>query len=375
MIRLEMIIITQRELEIINIIKQNPLVSQQEIASILNITRSSVAVHITNLIKKGVIRGRGYFIDEREYVSIIGGANMDIVGHPFTKLRSGDSNPGEVTLSLGGVGRNIAENLSRLGANTKLFSIVGNDIHGETIIRESELAGIDMSHVKRISEKATGTYVAILNEKHDMEVAIAAMDIYNDINEDYLEENKQIIDKSQIIIFDTNLNENAFKYGVRMFRDKKLYLDTVSATKAMRAKEVIGLFDTIKPNRLEAEALSGIAIKDLKDLDLASKYFHKEGVRNVVITLGEQGVYYSNQEESGIMKSKKITPLNATGAGDAFQAALAYAELHGMEIKEKIKFSMGASLLAMDSQSTINKEISVEHIKNIMNDMEEENVK
>ena len=371
----EGIFITHRELEIINIIKGNPFISQQEIADRLNITRSSVAVHITNLIKKGTIRGRGYFVDERKFISVIGGANMDIVGHPFRTLRSADSNPGEVNLSVGGVGRNIAENLARLGTNTKLFTIVGNDIHGETIIRESELAGIDMSHVKRTSEKGTGTYVAILNEDNEMEVAIAAMDIYNELNEDYLEENRQLIEKSQIIIFDTNLKEQAFLHGVRMFRDKKLFLDTVSHTKAMRAREIIGLFDTIKPNRLEAEALTGISIRDNGDLVEAARTFHEKGVSNVFITLGENGVFYSNREEKGIIRSKKITPKNVTGAGDAFTAALVYAELEGMAITEKVKFAMGAAVLAMDAYSTINKGISVENIRNNMNHMEEENVK
>lgn len=366
-----MIIITQRELEIIEIIKGNPFVSQQEIADLLNITRSSVAVHITNLLKKGIIRGRGYVIDERDHVSVIGGANMDIVGYPFEKLRRSDSNPGVVSLSVGGVGRNIAENLARLGNNTKMFTVVGEDIHGENIISESTAAGIDMSHVRRVSEHGTGTYLAILNEENDMDLAIASMDIFTKLDREYIDENKLILSKSKVIVFDTNLEEHVLHYAVNLFKDNLLFLDTVSHTKALRAKNVIGHFHTIKPNRIEAEALTGMEIKDKADLEKAAEHFHGLGVKNVFITLGEEGVFYSDGKQQGIMKAKRIVPKNATGAGDAFQAALVHAELNNMEIKEKVKFSMAASILAMSSYSTINKEISVEKIKETIKYMEE----
>ena len=371
LIKKAVIIITQRELEIIEIIKGDPFVSQQEIADLLNITRSSVAVHITNLIKKGIIRGRGYVIDERDHVSVIGGANMDIVGYPFTKLRKSDSNPGEVNLSVGGVGRNIAENLARLGNHTKMFTVVGEDIHGDKIITESESAGMDMSHVRKVNEYGTGTYLAILNENNDMDVAIAAMDIFKKLDRKYIDENRQIISKSQIIVFDTNLEEDVFQYSVDLFKDNILFLDTVSHTKALRAKEVIGLFHTIKPNKMEAEALSGIEIESREDMDRAAAHFHDEGVKNVFITLGENGVYYSDGTTQGIMKARKIIPKNATGAGDAFQAALVHAELNHMEIEEKVKFAMAASILAMSSYSTINPEMSESNIMKTINDMEE----
>lgn len=368
---MEVIKITQREFEIIEIIKKNPFVSQQEIAETLQITRSSVAVHITNLTRKGIIRGRGYVIDERDHVSVIGGANMDIVGYPITELKRRDSNPGGVKVSLGGVGRNIAENLARLGIHTKMFTVVGEDIYGDQIIRESEKIGIDMSLVKRVQEEGTGTYLAILDHENDMDIAIASMNIFKKLDRKYLEDCKQIIAKSQVIVFDTNLEEDIFRFGVDLYKENDLFLDTVSHTKALRAKSVIGAFHTIKPNRLEAEALSDISIRNENDLKRASEYFHAEGVKNVFITLGPDGVFYSDGQVYGIMKAPKMTPKNATGAGDAFQAALVYSELHGFSIKEKVKFAIGASVMAMNAYETINPDISENEIRTIMKKVEE----
>lgn len=367
----EVSIITQREFEILEIIKSNPFVSQQEIADQLNIARSSVAVHITNLSKKGIIRGRGYVIDERDHVSVIGGANIDIAGYPFEALRKSDSNPGQVNVSIGGVGRNIAENLVKLGNHTKMFTVVGEDIHGDKIIVESEQSGIDMSHVKRVSKYGTGTYLAVLDEDNDMEVAIASMDIFKEMDRSYIDEHRQIISASQIVVFDTNLEEEVFDYAVQLFKNNLLFLDTVSNKKALRAKKLIGYFHTIKPNKMEAEVLSGIEINTDKDLEKAADYLHQEGVVNVFITLGEEGVFYSDGRKKGIYKAKKIVPKNATGAGDAFQAALVYAEIQGMEIEEKARFAVATSILGMSSYSTINPDMSVKNVKEIIKNMEE----
>ena len=125
---------TNREKELLELIKMNPTISQKELADTLKITRSSVGVHITNLIKKGYVIGKGYLLKEGEYISIVGGANMDIIGFPSDKLIIKDSNPGQVKVVLGGVGRNIGENLVRLGVETKLISAVGSDVYGEKIL-------------------------------------------------------------------------------------------------------------------------------------------------------------------------------------------------------------------------------------------------
>jgi DNA-binding CsgD family transcriptional regulator len=114
---------TKREEELLKLIRKNPAYSQSELAAILGITRSSVAVHITNLVKKGHILGKGYILKQEDYICVLGGSNMDIVGFPNKRLIQNDSNPGKVKISLGGVGRNIAENLVHLGISTKLISM------------------------------------------------------------------------------------------------------------------------------------------------------------------------------------------------------------------------------------------------------------
>ena len=135
---------TNREKEILELIRKNPMISQKELADRIGITRSSVAVHISNLLKKGYVVGKGYILRDQPYISIVGGTNIDIQGFPNNDLILKDSNPGEVKISFGGVGRNIGENLVKLGIETKLISAVGDDVYGRKILEESRTINLNM---------------------------------------------------------------------------------------------------------------------------------------------------------------------------------------------------------------------------------------
>jgi pseudouridine kinase len=353
---------TNREEEILYLIKKNPLISQHELAKILGITRSSIGVHITNLTKKGYITGRGYIVNEENFISIVGGANMDILGFPKANLRTRDSNPGSIRVSLGGVGRNIGENLVRLGVNTKLITVLGDDLYGNKILEESRSIGLDLDHSLKLKGYATSVYMSILNNTGDMHVAISEMDIFDNMSVEFIKQKKNIIESSRICIIDTNIPKDVIEYIVTNFKNTKFFLDTVSTTKSVKAKDVIGKFHTIKPNKLEAEILSGIKINDDKDATKAAHFFLDQGVKNVFISLGEKGTYYSNGQLNGYVKSPKVNVVNANGAGDAFLAGLVYSNVKDFDIKEATNFAMGCSLLAIGHENTINPNICIENV-------------
>lgn len=122
---------TQRERQILQWIEQDPMISQEALAEKAGITRSSVAVHISNLIKKGYIIGKGYVLRSGTYAAVVGGVNMDIGGQSDGPLVPGDSNPGRVRISLGGVGRNIAHNMALLGLDVRFLTAFGDDIYAQ----------------------------------------------------------------------------------------------------------------------------------------------------------------------------------------------------------------------------------------------------
>lgn len=152
---------TQRERQLLEWIRENPMISQQELADKAGITRSSVAVHISNLMKKGCITGKGYIVRTAPYVAVVGGVNMDIGAVSAGKLVARDSNPGHVTTSLGGVGRNIAHNLCLLGQQTAMVTVMGDDDFGRRVQENAKDIGLDLSASAVLPDCRTGTYLYI----------------------------------------------------------------------------------------------------------------------------------------------------------------------------------------------------------------------
>lgn len=360
---------TNREQEILELIRKNPMISQKQLADSLGITRSSVAVHISNLLKKGFVVGKGYILSEQPYISIVGGTNIDIQGFPNNDLILKDSNPGEVKISLGGVGRNIGENLVRLGIETKLISAVGDDIYGRKILDESRLIGLNMEHSLILKGIDTSTYLSILDDDGEMLVAISQMDIIENVSVDFIKNKKHIIENSKLCIIDTNIPKETIEYILTNYKNVDFFLDTVSTTKAKKIKDIIGYFHTIKPNKLEAEMLSSIKINNETDLKSVANYFLEKGVKRVFISLGEEGMYYDDGVNSSHIRSPKIHVVNATGAGDACAAALAYSHFNNFDIGLSAKFSMSAAILAVSHENTINPNISVENINKKMKEI------
>jgi len=353
---------TQREQEILNILKKNPTISQQDLADSLGITRSSVAVHITNLLKKGYILGKGYVVKDNPYVCVIGGSNIDIQGFPKNKLIMRDSNIGKVKISLGGVGRNIAENLARLGVETRLISAVGDDPYGHMILDEARSIGLDMSESLVLKGEATSTYLSILDETSDMAVAIAHMDSIERMTPGFIKAKKALIDNAQLVVIDTNLPYDVLETIVSTFRKTDFFLDTVSTAKAAKVKPLIGKFHTIKPNKLEAEILSGIKINSEADMKQAANILHAQGVKRIFISLGAEGVFVSDEGKAARYQAAPVTMVNATGAGDAFMAGLAAAHLMGKSTKEASYIAMAAAAIALSHEDTINPALSMDSI-------------
>lgn len=353
---------TKREKEILEIIKNNPMITQNEIAEKLNITRSSVGVHITNLINKGHIKGRGYIISDDKYVVVIGGANVDIVGRSYNKLIDEDSNPGEINISNGGVGRNIAENITRLGIDTRLITAIGNDSNGEIIKDKANQLGINLSNSLFLENERTATYMAILHDNNDLNIAISDMSIMDKINPEIIYNRRKIIENAKLTVLDTNLREDTLEYILKNI-NQDFFVDTVSTTKAKKILNLLPYIHTLKPNKYEAELLSGIKINNETDIIDSGKILIKKGLKRVFLTLGEEGLYYFDKENIIKVKSKKLQAENTIGAGDAFISGLVYSKYNNLSIEETIYISVGASRVAIKDIDTISKKLNIENIK------------
>ena len=299
-------------------------------------------------------------------ITVIGGANVDIQGKPQAKLLMADSNPGYIQSSLGGVGRNIAENLSKLQLGTRLITAVGDDKEGEMVKDNARALGIDMELSITSAEQQTSTYLYVLDEQGEMVVAVSDMSIVGCLTPDYFKKLITRIDHSPYTVIDANLPQKTIEYLAENLAKTRLVLDPVSIAKAGRCKAVLGKFFAVKVNKTEAEALTGLRLGSPDDIAEAARMMMAEGIERVFITLGAEGVYYQDKDEGFFRAAIKADAVNATGAGDVFTAAMVYGFTENLRAESLVDFCIAASTIALLDEQTIATDLSIASIRTIL---------
>ena len=357
---------TQREREILKLIEENPMIAQQEIAEKLGITRSSVAVHISNLMQKGSIAGRGYVLRTGSYVAVVGGVNVDIGGKSFAPLVVADSNPGRVSMSLGGVGRNIAHNMALMGVEVRLLTAYGDDLNGERVAASCSELGIDLSHALRLPGESTSTYLYLTDPDGEMALAVSDMEVCKKITPAYLAANLTQLQNAQVVVADANIPAESLQYLAENCT-APLFIDPVSTIKAEKLRPILHKIHTLKPNRLEAELLSGVKIESKEDVAKAAEKLLELGAHRLFISLGADGVFAAMGAEQLWLSNLPGKMVSTTGCGDAFMAALVWAYLEGSDLKQTALAGLAAGSIAMESSETINPLMSAAELKTRMN--------
>lgn len=361
---------TQRERQILKWIEENPLISQQELADKAGIARSSVAVHISNLMKQGHIAGKGYIVRTAPYVVVVGGVNMDIGGRPHGELVAADSNPGQVRMSLGGVGRNIAHNMALMGLDVRMLTAFGDDMNAQRIAASCGELGIDISQCLTVPGGATSTYLFITDGHGDMALAVSDMEIYEHVTPAFLAGRARLLQNAQLLVVDTNIPAQSIAWLAENIR-LPIFADPVSTAKAEKLRPVLGKLHTLKPNRMEAESLSGMKITDRASARRAAEKLLETGLERVFISLGEEGVFAADHQRDVWFPCCPAQMHSATGAGDAFAAALGWAFLEGKDLADSARAANAAAAIAVEGEKTINPALSADAVQQRMQEQEE----
>ncbi len=313
-------------------------------------------------------------IPPEPYVLVIGGANIDLTAFPYQPLIWHDSNPATVKMSLGGVGRNIADNLARLSVPTKLLSLVGDDMYGHHLIDETARIGVDVSAITPLKSLPTSTYFSIMNTDDDMAVAIADMGIIHLLTPERLQKYSDVINNADLIVLDTNLSTDSLQFLLSTFSHKHFLVDPVSVTKAKKIKSLLSHIDMLKPNRLEAEYLTGITIKTLTDAKKAIEKLLNQGIKKVFMSIGKEGILYGshsnnsrgNQYEFHHSPALPTKVINVTGAGDSMMASIAYGTIHQLPIVDLLRFANATASITLMAETTISPDLSVESVNRLL---------
>ena len=295
---------------------------------------------------------------EQSYIVVVGGINVDICGQSFSPLIPRDSNPGLVRMSLGGVGRNIAHNLSLLGERVFLLTALAEDSYGQWVREDCAKNGIDLRWACSVPEGRTSTYVYLEGPDGDMALAVCDGEIAKYITVDYLEDRLSVLNGASAVVIDTNLSEDAVAWLARNCT-APLFADAVSVTKAKKLRPVLDRLHTVKPNRIEAEALCGVRVTDEASAERAAEALLDAGVQRVFLSLGADGLYCAAGNERLMVPCPPAEPVNDTGGGDALTAGLVRAYTAGLNIRDSASLALACAAIAVEGIDTINPRLSL----------------
>jgi pseudouridine kinase len=355
--------LTEREREIVELLRRDPLIGSQALAERLGTSRAAVNVHLSNLGKKGIILGRGYILGERPGVVVVGGANIDVKARSTGRAAPTTSNPGWASMTPGGVGRNVAENLARLGVRTFLVSAIGRDALGDSLLSQTVAAGVRCEYVQR-TELATGTYTAVLDCDGELIVAVSDMAAVDALGPAQVNAARDIIATAGLLVLDGNLALPALTLAsdLAAAAQVRTILEPVSVPKAALIASSITAdrpLYAVTPNRDELAALTGLPTRTDAQLQKASDSLHRRGVEHVWVRLGARGSLFSTA-----LSGKAWLPAGAaavedvTGAGDAMLGAFCYAVLSGGDPVEAARYGQAAAVLTLASPHTVRPDLT-----------------
>lgn len=359
------------EERVLKLLRKNPFISQKDLASTMELSRPAVANIISNLQQKGYILGKPYLLREEKVITCIGGANFDLTLRIDDPLIKGTSNPVNTTKSLGGVVRNVAENLSRLGLKVSLMTVLGEDTNGHELIDKSNELMETFASDTLLNER-TGTYYAVIEQNGNMAYGFADMHINRLMDRSWVLKHKKHLLMSEYMIVDMNVSKDGIEalLEIKEEMDIPLAIIGVSSPKMRHLPEEIDGVDLLICNVDESQKYFNTPESDERIL---CQFWLDKGVKNVVVTAGKKGSYYGNNEGIYYQEAVLIDPKNVidvTGAGDAFSSAVLYGVIKGKSLKYSALIGAINASLTIQVPYAVNPNSSIKKIEKELKDYE-----
>ncbi|MBD7938546.1 MULTISPECIES: carbohydrate kinase [Cytobacillus] len=355
----------EKEQQILDFIKENPYISQSELAESLNISRSTVAGYISSLSKNGYISGRAYILPKQDPILCVGAANIDRKLHADDRLDEGTSNPVKTEQTGGGVARNIAENLARLEMSVSLLAAIGEDHEGMWLLDRLKPL-VDTTPSIIIPTCRTGTYTAVLDKEGEMKIALSDMGINDILDVEIIESRWRYFTSASMVVLDTNFPNVILTRVIEKCKqfNTPLSITTVSTSKIKRLPDQLLGVSFLIANKDEASLLSGVKLTSEGDYFKACEMILAKGVQRVVITRGENGLVFATQDgEAGAIMPPYVHVVDVTGAGDALAAGIIYAHQKGMHIEDACKIGMICASVTLTSKETVHPQLNPKRLQ------------
>lgn len=273
-------------------------------------------------------------------IAIIGSINKDYTAQVDKLPQKGETViASNYKISLGGKGANQAVAAKRLGAEVAMIGAVGKLDGGQDIVKKLENDGIDVSGILIVDDEVTGNAMITVDEKGANTIVVYP-GANNKLSPLWIEKQKEIIRNAHFAILQLEIPIETVEFAVKISKEYNVKVILNPAPAKKLPEEIYEYVDIITPNEVELTQLTGT--EDIKE---GASILIQKGVKEVIVTLGERGCYYTDGIREIFVEAVRVKAIDTTAAGDAFNAAIAVALGEKMDINSALIFANIAGAL------------------------------
>jgi pseudouridine kinase len=355
--------------EILRMIRENPYITQNEMADKLQLSRSAVAVYISNMMKKGIILGKAYIVKDSYRIVCVGGATVDRKAVPKKKIIFGTSNPVSYHRFPGGVARNVAENLGRLGCNISLITSVGDDEQGNWLLDYTRQANVDVSQSLRLNNYNTGSYTIISDSDGNLLLGLDDLHLYESLTLDMFDKRWNFMSSADLLFLDFNYPINITTEFIRKAHSEgiRVCATVVSSTRTELVPISLEGIYLLCTNNLEAAVILGYKVEDREDFRKACHDLQQQkGAQNIVMNLRDKGIYlYTEDQQFHWIDQPMENTVDWTGNRDAFMAGVIYGLMDQLDLVKACEYGAIMSMITISDYSTVNANITLSQLEGL----------
>jgi ribokinase len=279
-------------------------------------------------------------------ILVLGSSNVDLIFRVPRFHHPGETIVGEsLVTAFGGKGANQAIAANRLGGDVLFLTKLGNDHFGQSYRRYLIENGISPKTILRDKKNPTGmAFIELASEGENRIIVSPGANDSLHIND--IKKFSPLFRKINIFVTQLEIPVETVKTGLKMAKNGGA-ITLLNPSPSLRlSSDIFPLIDFLVPNEWEAQFLTGLKMKDKRDISKMANRLLRMGVKNVVITLGPNGLFFKNKNEEIWMKAFQVNVVDTTAAGDSFMGGLACGLSEGKPIQEVLRFANGAGGLA-----------------------------
>ncbi len=277
-------------------------------------------------------------------IVVVGSFNADLTAYMQRMPRPGETVQGDTFMTgAGGKGSNQAVAAARLGAEVAFIGRVGADVFANIAYELWDAEGINYQHVGRDAEYATGV-APILVDSSGENMIVVVLGANSRVQKSDIDAARDVIAAADVLIAQLEINLDMVAYALETAKELGVRTILNPAPAAALPPETLALADYLTPNETELETLAG---DDAADVEAAARGLLTRPDQIALVTLGAQGAQIVAPGLSKVVPSYKVEAVDTTGAGDAFNGALAVALAEGMALEEALSFANAAAALSV----------------------------